>query len=74
MTVILNNAPVEKIFVNGKKAEQLYNRYIKDIIGREAVCLPSTSPANAAWSLDRLAEAWSKELKAVEKITVDKEK
>ena len=74
LTVILNNAPVEKIFVNGKKAEQLYNRYIKNTIGREAVCLPSTSPANAAWSLDRLAEAWSKELKAVEKITVDKEK
>lgn len=74
LTLILDNSPVERIFVNGKKAEQLYNRYIKDVIGREAVCLPSTSPANAAWSLDRLAEAWSKELKAVEKITVDKEK
>ena len=23
-----------------------------------AICLPSTSPANAAWSLERLTEAW----------------
>ena len=74
LTLVLNNSTVERIFVNGKKAEQLYNRYIKDVIGREAVCLPSTSPANAAWSIERLTEAWSKELKAVEKITVDKEK
>lgn len=74
LTLVLNNSTVERIFVNGKKAEQLYNRYIKDVIGREAVCLPSTSPANAAWSIERLTEAWSKELKTVEKITVDKEK
>ena len=74
LTLVLNNSTVERIFVNGKKAEQLYNRSIKDVIGREAVCLPSTSPANAAWSIERLTEAWSNELKAVEKITVDKEK
>ena len=27
--------------------------------GREAVCLPSTSPANAQWTLPKLVEAWS---------------
>jgi len=63
LTLILNDSPVERIFVNGKKAEQLYNRYIKDVIGREAVCLPSTSPANAAWSIERLTEAWSSGLR-----------
>jgi len=63
LTLILNDSPVERIFVNGKKAEQLYNRYIKDVIGREAVCLPSTRPANAAWSIERLTEAWSSGLR-----------
>lgn len=55
---ILGKGSIEHIFVNGKKAEQLYKKYLQPVIGREAVCLPSTSPANAAWSLDRLIEAW----------------
>lgn len=58
LSVILEQADIEKIFVNGKKAEQLYKKYIFPRINREAVCLPSTSPANAAWSLERLIEAW----------------
>ncbi len=57
---ILQRADIIKICVNGKTAERIYNRYIRSVIGREAVCLPSTSPANAAWSLDRLTEAWRK--------------
>ncbi len=56
---ILSRADIKEIFVNGKTAEKYYNKYIKDIIGREAVCLPSTSPANAAWSVDRLVSAWN---------------
>ncbi len=59
LSVILDNADIIQIFVNGKTAEKYYNKYIRDVIGREAVCLPSTSPANAAWSIDRLIEAWS---------------
>ena len=62
LKLILDHAPIEKIFVNGKKAEQLYKRYIQPDIGREAVCLPSTSPANAAWSLEKLIEAWKREM------------
>ena len=31
----------------------------KAALGIEAIALPSTSPANAAWGMDRLAEAWS---------------
>lgn len=60
---ILDVAPVEKIFVNGKKAEQLYKKYIQPKIDREAICLPSTSPANAAWSLKRLIDEWGREMK-----------
>lgn len=55
---ILAQAPVRRIYVNGKKAEQLYRKYQAKQTGIEAVCLPSTSPANAAWGMERLVEAW----------------
>lgn len=55
---ILDTADIKRIFVNGKTAEKYYNRYMRDQVGREAICLPSTSPANAAWSLERLIDAW----------------
>ena len=57
---ILNQAEIEHIFLNGKKAEQLYKKYMEKEINRKAECLPSTSPANAAWSLKRLVEEWKK--------------
>ena len=55
---ILENSQIDRIFVNGKTAERYYKKYTEKAIGRDAICLPSTSPANAAWSLDRLIEAW----------------
>ena len=58
LTEILNNAEIKQIFVNGKTAEKYYNKYIRNTIGREAVCLPSTSPANAAWSVEKLVSEW----------------
>ena len=59
ISIILENADIRGIFVNGKTAEKYYNRYIRDTFQRDAVCLPSTSPANAAWSMEGLIEAWS---------------
>lgn len=58
LTIILNKAKIRQIYVNGKKAEELYKRYIYPEIQREAVCLPSTSPANAAWNTQRLIQTW----------------
>ena len=55
---ILDTANIERIFVNGKTAEKYYRRWMLPITGREAVCLPSTSPANAAWSMERLTAVW----------------
>ncbi|MDE6658576.1 MAG: DNA-deoxyinosine glycosylase [Eubacterium sp.] len=55
---ILSTANIKGIFVNGKKAETLYNKYIFKETGRNAIVLPSTSPANAAWSEDKLYEFW----------------
>ena len=60
LSEILNNADIKGIFVNGKKAEALYNKYIFKKTGIKAVALPSTSPANASWSEDRLFKCWSK--------------
>lgn len=56
---IFKNADIRQIFVNGKTAEKYYNKYIRNTIGREAVCLPSTSPANAGWRVEKLVDAWS---------------
>lgn len=58
LSVILENCPIEQIFVNGKTAEKYYNKYTYPKTGIKAICLPSTSPANAAWSFERLVEAW----------------
>lgn len=58
LTEILRSADIRKIFVNGRKAAELYKKHIEPIIAREAIYLPSTSPANAVWSLEKLIEAW----------------
>ncbi|MBR3149273.1 MAG: DNA-deoxyinosine glycosylase [Eubacterium sp.] len=59
---ILDTADIKQIFTNGKKADELYNKYQKNSTHREAVCLPSTSPANAAWTFDKLYDKWNSEL------------
>ena len=59
LTPILQTAPIRQIFCNGTASYQLYCRHQRKRTGREAVRLPSTSPANAAWSAERLAQAWT---------------
>ena len=59
LTQILSTTKIRQIYVNGRTAEKMYKKYTEPVTGIPAVCLPSTSPANAAWSLDRLVEAWS---------------
>ena len=55
---ILENSKVERIYVNGGKAYELYHKYAEKVTGIQAVKLPSTSPANAAWSLEKLTKTW----------------
>ena len=55
---ILADSDIKAIFVNGRTVEKYYIRYTEPLIGKKAVCLPSTSPANAAWSVTRLCEEW----------------
>ena len=66
LSQILDNADILGVFVNGKTAEKYYKKYTEDKAGIKAVCLPSTSPANAAWSIERLSDIWRKEIKNVE--------
>lgn len=55
---ILSESKITRIFANGSKAGELYRKYQLPLTRREAVVLPSTSPANAAWSMERLCETW----------------
>ncbi len=55
---ILKGARIEKIFANGGTAGRLYHAYQENVTGIKAVVLPSTSPANAAWPLEKLIRAW----------------
>ena len=65
-STVLEAAPVEKIFCNGGTAHRLYRKYLEPVLHREAEKLPSTSPANAAWSLERLTGEWKRRLRPEE--------
>ena len=56
---ILDASDIQCIYVNGGAASRIFDKYQKEVTGCDAVRLPSTSPANAAYSLERLISAWS---------------
>ena len=63
---ILSGSKIDsRIFVNGSKAYALYQRYLFPVIGIAAEKLPSTSPANAACSLDKLTLLWGEKLNPI---------
>ena len=51
-------APIERVICNGALAARLYAQHLQPVLHVPALTLPSTSPANAAWSLARLTECW----------------
>lgn len=59
---VMQTAPIGRIICNGALAGRLYRQHLLPLTGIEAIVLPSTSPANAAWSLQRLTEAWAPHL------------
>lgn len=63
LTKILSIANIEKIYINGNKAGQLYKKYIAPQVKIEYEILPSTSSANARCSFESLIEKWSVILK-----------
>lgn len=60
---ILEQSKITKVFCNGATSSKYYKKYQEKVLGIEAVTLPSTSPANAAYSLDRLIEIWTDHIK-----------
>lgn len=58
LNIILAGAPIRRIYTNGGTADRLYQKYCFANTGIKAIKLPSTSPANAACSLERLIENW----------------
>lgn len=60
---VIREADIELIIANGSTAHKLYETYCEEHTGRSAVKCPSTSPANAVFTLDRLEESWGEVLK-----------
>ena len=59
---VLETAHIGAVICNGGTAGRLYKRYLQWQVGLTAHVLPSTSPANAAWQLERLTARWQEEL------------
>lgn len=57
---ILSRANIIKVYANGGKAFELYNKYLYPKTQLEITKLPSTSPANAGYSFDKLLSEWKK--------------
>lgn len=58
LAALLEKAPVEAVFCNGATAFRLYEKLLRPVSGIAAVRLPSTSPANAAFGMEKLAAVW----------------
>ena len=63
LSPIFDAADIRQVFCNGKKSWEMYRKHLEPLTGRAAVCLPSTSPANAAWSVERLTAFWAERLR-----------
>lgn len=55
---LLNTTDIKQIIANGNTAYRLYMKYIFPVLGRDIIKMPSTSPANAAYSMERLLQEW----------------
>lgn len=58
LNIILETAKIRHIFANGATAHKLYEKYCRPVTGRPCTKLPSTSPANAAFTMEKLLEYW----------------
>lgn len=56
--MILEKADIKAVFTNGQTSWKYYHKYIEPLVCVKATALPSTSPANAAWSVEKLCDAW----------------
>lgn len=59
---ILKESKVQRIFCNGGTSGRYFQKYQQKVLGMEATVLPSTSPANAAFSVEKLIQIWGEAL------------
>ena len=59
---VLSVATIEQVICNGSLAGKLYQKHLESIVDLKPTVLPSTSPANAAWSLAQLVNIWREAL------------
>ena len=58
VAALIRRLGVQAVFCNGAASGRVYARYAQPMTGLPAAVLPSTSPANAAWSMEKLQAAW----------------
>ena len=63
---VLGMAPIRAVFTTGTTATRLYRKLCEPVCGVPCIGLPSTSPANASWSRERLAEAYQQVRRAAD--------
>lgn len=56
---VTQTAQIERVLCNGALSGKLYAKYLQPLVGIPALVMPSTSPANAAWQMDRLVAEWA---------------
>ena len=59
---LLQETNIKCIYANGSKADDLYMRTCFASTGVATIKLPSTSPANATYTLERLIDCWKREI------------
>lgn len=57
---ILEQSAITRIYANGATAAKLYQKYCEGTTGIPIITLPSTSPANASFSLEKLIQSWNR--------------
>ena len=67
---IFEEAKIRQVYANGGKAYEICKKYLEDEIIKatknEVIKLPLTSPANAKFSLEKLAKEWSMIIRELE--------
>ena len=59
---LINQSKIKYIFTNGTLATKLYHKHMEKITNIKATSLPSTSSANARYSLDKLKQTWKQRI------------
>ena len=63
LRTVVEQSKIQHIYCNGRTSGKYFEKYQQKTLGMMAEVLPSTSPANAAFGLEKLTAIWSEALK-----------